>query len=386
MNDYVYLDNAATTFPKPKNVSAVLCSCLEKYGNPGRSSHPLSLNSAKLVYSCREIICSLFNFSHPENVIFTYNTTYALNFAIFGLCPGDGEIIISCLEHNSVLRPVHTLCENSGGRLSYSVFDALGDDDEVIKSFESKLSDKTVLAVITACSNVTGKLLPIMKIGEICRKRNIKLILDYAQSGGIVPLDLQKQYFSAVCFAGHKSLYGIMGSGFTVFAKNETPSPLIFGGNGTHSLSPFQDGLLPERLESGTVGVVSIAALREGIKHILCTGEKEIFSTCTYLSDTLTERLKNMDGIKVIGECKNKTGTVLFNVQGYDSENAASILSDNGICVRGGFHCSALAHACLGTDKSGGGVRASFSHFNTIQDVDALTTALSKLRADGIGK
>ncbi len=378
MTSPVYLDNAATTYPKPKNVKAVLCSCLDTLGNPGRSSHALSLNSAKLMFSCRELICSLFNFDHPENVIFTYNTTYALNMAIYGLFDGNGEIIISNLEHNSVLRPVHAICERSKQLCSYKAFNALGSDNDVVESFNNSLSDATVLAVVTACSNVTGKLLPIRQIGEICRKRGIKLIIDAAQSAGIVPLDLQNQHFSAVCFAGHKSLYGIMGSGFCIFAEGENPKAHILGGNGTMSLSPTQDGVLPERLESGTAGVVAIAALREGIKHIICVGQEQIYDVCSSLSEILTQRLKNMANIRIIGECENKVGTVLFNVEGYDSENVAAFLSQKGICVRGGFHCSALAHASLGTTETGGAVRASFSHFNTQKDVDAITDALKE--------
>lgn len=380
MSDIVYLDNAATTYPKPRNVSACLCSCCEKYGNPGRSSHFLSLNSAKAVFSCREIICSLFNYSHPENVIFTYNTTYALNMAIFGLCPCMGEIIISNLEHNSVLRPIHAICEKSSGKLSYKVFDALGEDTDTVTNFINSLTSKTVLAVITASSNVTGKILPIEQIGSICRQKGIKLIIDAAQSAGIIPLDLQKQYFSAVCFAGHKSLYGIMGSGFCIFSDTENPHCLIFGGNGTASLIPTQSGVvLPEKLESGTLGVIPIVALREGIKHIVCTGEKEIKEKCCYLSQKLSQNLANMEKVHVIGSCRNKTGTVLFNIAGLNSEEVCSLLSQKGICTRGGFHCASLAHKALGTVDDGGGVRASFSHFNCETDVTTLTDELYKI-------
>lgn len=383
MNDIVYLDNAATTFPKPLNVSACLCNCCDKYANPGRSSHVLSVNSAKAVYSCREIICSLFHFQHPENVVFTYNTTYALNLAIFGLCPKEGEILISNLEHNSVFRPVHALSQNSGGKISYKVFDALSDDESILSDFENAISKKTVLAVITACSNVTGKLLPIEKLGEICRRKNIGLIIDAAQLAGIVPINLERQYFSAVCFAGHKSLYGIMGSGFCIFSENVNPETIIFGGNGTSSLSPLQSqSFLPEKLESGTLGVIPIVSLREGIKHIICTGEKEICDKVRHLSSFLTSKLIDMDGITVVGHCKNKTGTVLFNVKDKNSEYVSSLLAQEGICTRGGFHCAALAHTSLGTAKTGGGVRASFSHFNSEKDVVALTDALYKIVKD----
>ena len=379
MTSLIYLDNAATTFPKPKNVAAVLNGCLESCGNPGRSSHSLSQNSSRLIYSCREIICSLFNYQSPENVVFTYNTTYALNMAINGLCPKEGNIIISNMEHNSVLRPVHELCKKSGGKLTYSVFDATGSDESCGAAFLSTLVPQTRLAVISGCSNVTGKLLPIQAIGEICRKKGIKLILDMAQSAGIVPIDLSRQYFSAACFAGHKSLYGIMGSGFCIFGKWENPQSLIFGGNGIHSLSRLQDGPLPERLEAGTLGVPSIAALREGIKHVIITGTDGIYGKVTHLSSLLTENLENMDGVSVIGKCDKKVGTVLFNVTGLDSERVSSLLADKGICTRGSFHCSGLCHESLGTIDAGGGVRASFSHFNTEKEVAYLTDEVWRL-------
>ncbi len=376
MNELVYLDNAATTYPKPRNVAAVLPYSLYNYGNPGRSSHSLSQSSAKLIYSCREIICSLFNYQFPENVVFTYNTTYALNMAINGLCPKEGNIIISNMEHNSVLRPVNALCQKSAGSLRYSVFDCLGSEEEILSSFASTVTPDTSLAVISGCSNVTGKLLPTEKIGEICRAKGIKLILDMAQNAGIAPIDLSRQYFSAACFAGHKSLYGIMGSGFCIFAQNENPDSFIYGGNGTHSLSREQNGLLPERLESGTVGVPSIAALREGIKHVIITGTDSILGSVTNLSTFLTDNLENMKNITVIGKCDKKVGTVLFNVTELDSERVSSLLSEKGICTRGGFHCSGLCHTSLGTVESGGGVRASFSHFNSKEDVTRLTDAL----------
>lgn len=376
MSSLVYLDNAATTYPKPKNVVSSLPYSLYNYGNPGRSSHSLSQSSSRLIYSTREIICRLFNFHRPENVVFTYNTTYALNLAINGLCPKSGNIVISNMEHNSVLRPVYALCQSSGGTLSHSVFNGLGSDDEVTAAFLKALSPNTALAVVSACSNVTGKLLPIKEIGSICKSRGIKLIFDMAQNAGIVPIDLDSLYFTAACFAGHKSLYGIMGSGFCIFADNTVPESFIFGGNGTHSLTPEQTGPLPERLEAGTLGVPSIAALREGIKHVLITGTDEIFPTVIHLSSLLTQKLENMSGVSVIGKCDKKVGTVLFNIKGTDSETVSSLLSDKGICTRGGFHCSGLCHASLGTINDGGGVRASFSHFNTPKDITRLTDAV----------
>ena len=200
MKRLIYLDNAATSYPKPKNVISAVNESLMRSGNPGRSGHELSLYSMKAVYSCREAICDFFRFPSPENVVFTYNTTYALNLAIKGLMGNEGEIVISNLEHNSVIRPVKELERQNEG-ITVRVFDALCDDKQTVSNFSQELSDNTSLCVITMCSNVTGRILPFREISEICRKKNISLIFDAAQYAGHEPLDLSALYFSAMCFA-----------------------------------------------------------------------------------------------------------------------------------------------------------------------------------------
>ena len=377
MSRIVYLDNAATSWPKPKNVINAVNDSFILCGNPGRSGHELSLYSAKAVYSCREAICSFFNFSNPENVIFTYNTTYALNLAIKGLMEDEGEIVISNLEHNSVIRPVKELEKNNEG-ISVKIFDALCNDETRLSNFENALSDKTRLCVITMCSNVTGSIMPYRKIGEICRKKGIKLIFDAAQLAGLCPIDLSSLYFSAVCFAGHKSLYGIMGSGFCIFSKDVEPKSIIQGGNGTMSISAFQSGDLPERLESGTVGVPGIIALREGIKHINNLGISYIGEKCAYLENVLSSRLSEIKNVKIYSKVQNKVSTVLFNIGGVPSEAAASFLSEKGICVRSGLHCAPLCHKALGTLETGA-VRVSISHFNTGEDVEEFLKGVEEI-------
>ncbi len=370
MSSIIYLDNAATSFPKPGNVIRAVTDSFFTCGNPGRSSHALSLYSARAVYNCREAICSFFNFPHPENVVFTYNTTYALNMAIKGLCRDGDEILVSNLEHNSVLRPVTEL-ERTGKGISSRIFDALASDEETLKNFTAAISEKTRLCVITMCSNVTGKILPYREISEICRKRGIKLIFDAAQCAGLLPIDLSSLYFSAVCFAGHKSLYGIMGTGFCIFSPGVEPKSIIQGGNGVESARIIQSGPLPEYLESGTVGVPGIIAIREGIRHIRGVGLYEIGQKCAFLESRLTAGLSQINGVTVYGKCKNKVSTVLFNIDGISSEALAAHLSEKGICVRAGIHCAPLCHKALGTIGTGA-VRASISHFNTGGDIDTL--------------
>ena len=376
MKSVIYLDNAATSWPKPKSVINAVNESLIRCGNPGRSGHELSLYSMKAVYSCREVICSFFGFNYPENVIFTYNTTYALNLAIKGLMENEGEIVISNLEHNSVIRPVKELERQKDG-ISVKIFDALCDNESILKNLEDSLSDKTKLCVITMCSNVTGKIMPYKEIGEICRRKGIKLIFDAAQLAGLYPIDLSSFYFSAVCFAGHKSLYGIMGSGFCIFSKNVEPKCIIQGGNGTMSISTFQSGDLPERLESGTVGVPGIIALNEGIKHILLYGQENIFEKCSLLEKRLTDGLSEMKNITIYGKTKNKVSTVLFNVRKLHSEETAALLSSDGFCVRAGLHCAPLCHKALGTCETGA-VRTSISHFNTGEEIDVFLARVKR--------
>ena len=376
MKSIIYLDNAATSWPKPKSVINAVNESLGRCGNPGRSGHELSLYSMKAVYSCREVICSFFGFNYPENVIFTYNTTYALNLAIKGLMDDEGEIVISNLEHNSVIRPVKEW-ERQNNAVSVKIFDALCDDELVISNFESALSDKTKLCVITMCSNVTGKIMPYKEIGEICRKKGIKLIFDAAQLAGIYPLDLSSLYFSAICFAGHKSLYGIMGTGFCIFSKNVEPATIIEGGNGAFSLNPYHDMPLPERLESGTPGVPGIVGLREGIKHIVLYGQDEIFEKCSFLEKRITTALSEMKNVILYGKTEDKVSTVIFNIGTLHSEETAALLSQSGICSRAGLHCAPLCHKALGTLETGA-VRVSLSHFNNGEDVDIFLKEVQK--------
>ena len=377
MKGLVYLDNTATGWPKPKNVISAVSEALLRCGNPGRSGHELSLYSMKAVYCCREAICSFFNYNHPENIVFTYNTTYALNMAIKGLMENEGEIVISNLEHNSVIRPSMELEKQNDG-ISVKIFDALCDDEDVISNFENSLSEKTKLCVITMCSNVTGKILPYRKIGEICKKRGIKVVFDAAQLGGLEYIDLSSFYFSAVCFAGHKSLCGIMGTGFCVFSQDAEPQCIIQGGNGVFSLSPFHDMPLPERLEAGTVGVPGIIALNEGLKHITIYGQKEISEKCSFFEKRITNALSQMENITLYGKDKNKVSTVLFNIGGIPSENVAFLLSQSGICVRSGLHCAPLCHKTLGTQESGA-VRVSPSHLNSGEDIDLFLYEVEKI-------
>ncbi len=368
----IYLDNAATTFPKPRSVTAEYLRAIRLYGgNPGRSSHYLSRQAAKIVYEAREEVASLFG-GQPENVVFTLNATYALNIAINALRPKGGLALISSFEHNAVLRPVA-----AGG--DYEVFDASGDDDEIVSKFVSALKFKPSLVVCNHMSNLVGKILPVERIGKICSEHGIPFIIDASQSAGRRSVTLTETFADAICAPGHKGLYGVQGSGFVIFADKYGKSAsalntFVYGGNGVNSLETFMPDFLPERFEGGTLPTPAVAALSAGIKTVKRITMPKIEEIENELGRLLYEGLSVIDNITLYGDCG---GTVLFNVDGVSSEVTARMLDENGICVRAGYHCSPLGHRTLKTPL-GGAVRASFSVFNTRHDVDRLLCVLNK--------
>lgn len=378
MERLIYLDHAATSYPKPQSVSRAMEDALRtKGGNPGRSGHTLSLRAARAVYECREKVCSLFHFDKPENVIFTQNTTYALNMAIKGVVRSGDHVVTSNLEHNSVLRPLYTLSRTRG--VTYSLFDATDDDDEqTVYCFKRALHDNTRVAVVTAASNVCGKLLPIRALGAVCRAKGITLIVDCAQAGGIVPLDASVLNADFLCFAGHKGLYGPQGTGILLCCGNRVPEPLAEGGNGVQSESREMGEALPERLEAGTVNTPGICGLSAGIDFVKSVGTEEIFGRSLHMTRYLTDRLFEIDGVTVYGDYGVKAPVVLINKEGFSPNRLSSLLSDHGICTRGGLHCAPTAHEALGSGKEGG-LRVSLGHGNTKGELDRFLSVLSKL-------
>lgn len=376
----IYLDNAATTFPKPEAVYREAERCARRWcGNPGRSAHKLSVASAKAIFSCREEIAELLGGS-PENVVFTLNATYALNLAIYALHRPDSEILISGIEHNAVLRPVAALKD-----CQYSIFDAVGGDDAVMKSLTDNLTDKTSLVVCNHVSNICGITMPIEKIGALCAKRGIKFIIDASQSAGIKKLDISKCNADVICAPGHKGLYGLQGSGFALFADKYRDiaanlPEFILGGNGVNSLQTAMPDFLPEHFEAGTLPTPAITALKEGISETKKIGLGMIDEYESELAEKLRDMLMNIPGVTVYAG-GYAGGIVLFNVNGVSSERVSEILDGEGICVRSGFHCCPLAHKLLATGKNGA-VRASFSIFNRMKEVSAFASAIGRIKAE----
>ncbi len=368
----IYFDNAATTYKKPTSVIREVNRCMRKYSaNPGRGAHRMSLAASEAVYNARERIAHFFSADSAEKVVFTYNTTYALNLAIKTLVKPNSHVIISNLEHNSVLRPIHKLKQTAG--IEYSVFDAMANNlySEITKC----VRPETQAIVCTAASNVTGHQIPLDILSDIKREHNIKLIIDAAQAAGHRKIDLHAISADAFCFPAHKAMLGIMGTGVCIFADEHITDTLIEGGSGTSSKSLYMPDVLPEAVEAGTLGLPGIVALSEGIAFIQEYGICEVERRIAALTDMLVDRLEAIKRVRVVGA---KDGVASFLLDEEGSEHTAALLDKHGICTRAGLHCSPIAHQTLGTLQTGT-VRASLSIFNTEREIDCFYRILRKI-------
>lgn len=377
----IYFDNAATTFPKPAGVVREMKRCAERYcGNPGRSSHKLSIASAAKIYECRAALAELFGSDKSENVVFTCNTTYALNMAIKSVLKKGDHVLISDLEHNSVLRPVSTLQKT--GEITYDVFSAAKKSvTETLESIKSLIKTNTRALICTHVSNVCGITLPIEEIGGLCKEKNVLFIVDAAQSAGIRNIDVKKANVDILCAPGHKGLYGPQGTGFALFSDGfENARTFVEGGNGVNSLETDMPDFLPERFEAGTPATPAIAGLLEGVGFVREIGLEEIDKKERALAARLTDMLSGTRGVTVYAP--DRIGnTVLFNIDGMSPNKAAALFDDSDICLRSGFHCSPLAHAALGTGDDGA-LRASFGYFNKNRELDAFYKRLKEISAE----
>ncbi len=379
-NKIIYLDNAATSFPKPPSIAREMRRCIDYYcGNAGRGSHKLSLLAANKIYECREAICGLINAPAPENIIFVPSCSYGLNLIIKGILKQGDHVLISDMEHNSVYRPISRLAND--GKITFDTFAVLSSkqktDDFIIKNIEKKLRKNTKLIICTHQSNICSFSLPITKIGELCKKYNILFALDVAQSLGHNNIDMQKFNISYISAPGHKGLYGPQGSAFVAINSNHILEPLIEGGNGIYSLDTTMPNFLPERHEVGTLPLPSIVGLCEGIKEVKSRGIDEISAHERNLFRYLRDGLLNIEGTTVYAP-EFEGNTLSFNYKNISAERICALLDQDNICVRSGFHCSALGHTSLGT-KDLGTVRASFGIFNTNKDIDKLLSTINKL-------
>ena len=374
----IYLDNSATTLIKPPQVAQAVYDAINTMGNSGRGAYNSSISSSIVLYETRELIAEMFNLHYPEQVAFTLNATEALNTAINGLISYNDHIITTELEHNSVLRPLYRL-EEKGTELTIIKANDWGNINYI--DIEKAIKYNTKAIVCTHCSNLTGNVLDIAKIGEICKRHNILFILDASQSAGIFDIDMEKQNIDVVCFTGHKSLYGPQGTGGICIKKGVNISPLKVGGSGIKTFEKTAPSSMPEHIEAGTVNSHSIAGLKAGLEFIQKTGISKIREKENMLVDLFYNSIKNIKDIKIYGDfsTKERGPIVSLNLGNYSSSSVSDELFERfEIATRSGGHCAPLMHKALGTEKQGA-VRFSFSYFNTKDEVLFASKALKIL-------
>lgn len=375
----IYLDNGATTFPKPQSVIRAVNEAMSLYGaNPGRGGHSMTLRAGRKVFEARQALAEMF-FCSSERVIFCNNCTDALNTAIRGSLKKGDHVIISSLEHNSVLRPVHAMQEE--GAITYDVFYTEPHSKEkTLMNLKSLIKKNTAAVICTAVSNVFGTVLPVDEIGAFLEGKDILFIVDGAQAAGSRVLDMKKQKIDILCLPGHKGLMGPMGTGVLLFGDSVELQPFRYGGTGSGSMSPVQPSFYPDRLESGTVNLPGIAGLRAGVEYVTRETVGRISCREAELIRLLREDLSVIKGITVYDYMHSSTDTNLlsFNMREYHSEETAELCNKQGIALRAGYHCSYLAHKNYGTDQRGT-VRASVGPFNTKNDIKFLSFCLNKI-------
>ena len=373
----IYLDNAATTMRKPPQVVQAVVKALESIGNAGRGAYHASLDASRIIYDTRVKLVEFFGGDHVEQVAFTANSTESLNLAVKGLFyPGD-HIITTALEHNSVLRPLYEM-EEKGVELSFVKTDKLGNIS--YEEMESLIKNNTKAIICTHGSNLTGNLIDIKRVGEICKRYNLLFIVDASQTAGVFPIDVEDMNIDVLCFTGHKSLLGPQGTGGIFIRESVEIKPLKSGGTGILTYSKSQPQIMPTYLEAGTLNGHGIAGLNAGIEFINKIGMNKIREKEDSLMWRFYNGVKNLPHIKIYGDFskKERCPIVTLNIGEYDSGDIAEELLNFGISTRAGGHCAPLMHEALGTVEQGA-VRFSFGYFNTEEEVDKVIEILKNI-------
>ncbi len=375
----IYLDNAATSHPKPPAVYESLANCLQIAGaNPGRASHKMARLAQQIIEDTRLKLARLINASSLNQIVFTFNATDALNMAIKGiLSPGD-HVITSRLEHNSVLRPLQNLAQKD---ISLTFIDFSPDGLINPKDIEKAIKPETKLVVITAASNVLGTLQPVAEIGAVARKNNLLFLVDAAQVLGVMPVNVEEMKIDLLACSGHKGLMGPPGTGLLYVGNRAQVKSWREGGTGGDSLSIFQPSLLPTGLEAGTHNLLGIAGLSKALDYLLKETIEKIRDQELSLMMCLLQGLREIPEVTLYGtlDLKQKVGVQSFSVTGYSSDEVAAILDEHfDIAVRGGLHCAPLTHQVLGTAPDGL-IRVSVGAFNTIADIETFVLAIKEI-------
>lgn len=375
----VYLDNAATTFPKPNEVYDEVLACMKNYAaNAGRATYDMALQASEKILETRELLRELFNIDNPFHIVFTSSATEALNIAIKGLLKPKDHVITTLTEHNSVLRPTKYMAAK-GVEMTY-----IGSDDEGrihLKDLRKEIRRNTKLVIVNHASNVLGTIQDIEAIGEITKRHGIFFMVDAAQSTGTLMIDVKKNNIDLLAAPGHKGLLGPQGTGFLYVNEGIKLDNFKDGGTGSETNSIDQPEYMPDKFESGTLNIPGIAGLCEGIKFIKNVGLANIRKHEDELAEYLYSELKKMEGVLLYGagNFKESLPILSFNIESIDSATVGYLLNKKSIAVRTGFHCAPLIHGIIGTHKHGT-VRISPGYFNTMNDIEQLIKAIQEIR------
>ena len=373
----IYLDNAATSFPKPPQVVRAMTEALTEYGaNPGRGGHQLAIRAGRTVEKCRELAAELLGAASPEQVVFTRNCTESLNIAISGMLHRGDEVVCSHGEHNAVMRPLerHVRRDDVTVRVMRPDAQGLISPD----ALRMAITARTALVILCHASNVTGVVQPIRELGTVCRERGVPLLVDAAQTAGILDVTLDGLNADLIAMPGHKGLMGPHGTGLLVLRRGIAPEPLILGGTGSMSESIRQPDMLPDRYESGTMNLPGIAGLLAGLEF-MTQHRESIRQYEAHLNDRLRRQLAEIPGLRILGdEAAPRVGVTSVVPEGMDGSGLADALDATGVAVRSGLHCAPAMHSYLGTLQSGA-VRFSPGPYNTEQEIDDVAALVRRL-------
>lgn len=377
----IYIDNAATSFPKPAEVYDEVLDCMKSYAaNPGRASHDMALRAASKIMECREEISKLFNILNPLNIVFTSNATEGLNIAIKGLLMHKDHVITTVTEHNSVLRPLSSL-NKRGVQMTLLGTDKNGYIN--LRELKKEIKKNTKAVIINHASNVIGSIQPIKEIGRITKDYGIVFIVDASQSAGRIPIDVESDNIDILVFPGHKGLLGPQGTGGIFIRDGIKLDTFKEGGTGSNSNLMVQPQFLPDKFESGTLNTPGIAGLCAGIKFIQKVGLQNILNHENTLGYYLLEELKKLSFVKNYGSdsLDNRCAVISINIDGMESSSVGYELNKKDIAVRTGYHCAPLIHGVIGTYNAGT-VRISPGYYNTLEDMEKLIQALKDIYAN----
>ncbi|MGC5326492.1 aminotransferase class V-fold PLP-dependent enzyme [Brevibacillus sp. SYSU BS000544] len=377
----IYLDNAASSWPKPPGVKEAMAEVIDQFAaNPGRGGHALAIKASKVLFRTRMQLSRLFGIKNPNDLFFYLNATQALNQAIKGFLLEEGDHVVSTsIEHNSVRRPLEYLKRTRKIEVTY--VRPREDQQFYADDFGQAITERTRLVVVSHASNLTGCILPIGEIGAITRSKGLAFLVDASQSAGVLPIDVDEMGIDMLAFPGHKGLYGPQGTGGLYVRSDIDLEPMIHGGTGSQSEAIDQPTTRPDRYESGTANTVGLAGLLAGVNFVLEKGVEEIHRHEWELAKHAIMQLTQIPGVTVYGPNPDieRVGVVPFNIQGADASEVSYILDQQyNIATRAGFHCTPLAHQTAGTETLGA-VRASFGVFNTVEDVNQLIVAIKEI-------